>query len=557
MRGESGRGVGFGLGVVCVGGLGTAYALTALVLSCGGSCGGWIVPVSVVFAGLLAWFWGRDRHVLAGVGLGLAVWGLGGWLCCQYKDYSWDGFVYHQEIIAWLMEGLNPYRVWPTPTGEHLAGEYWGWKELSLWGRHYGIAMEMLQADAALFFDRLHAGRVVNIVLATGAGGILWEGLRSFYPSASWKRRVVVTMITVCNPVVVSQILTYYNDFSGYYYYLVTVVSIAMAVSGKGREWWLIFASAGVLAVGTKFNIFFYEAVTVLACAVYACREPRVESRESRFNQWNWKRFGRLMGVGLGVCAVGMALAWHPYITNWIGNGNPFYPLMGRGGVDIMTGNTPEIYRGHGRVWNFVRSLWGPVWIQYDSRAGGFGPGMGGLLLLSAFSIWKWWRKMRGVWMYIIAVSVASVFVFAEGWWARYVPQLWFAVGAGAAGVALDVKKSRLRKGVLCCYVLLAGMSCLSAMGIWFGYGRASNRIQSGVLESVAEYGDGRVWVDKAVPQLRRVFSERGVECREGNVESLLRECGGGTESFGEGAYFPRIWLDEREYGYYKSEFTE
>ncbi|WP_165062592.1 hypothetical protein [Adlercreutzia sp. ZJ154] len=166
------------------------------------------------------------------------------------------------------------------------------------------------------------------------------------------------------------------------------------------------------------------------------------------------KRF-LLMGILMlstlivSVCVVG----YSPYITNFLNAGHPFYPLMGEGAVDIMTANSPAIFANMNTLQkefvslfsplaspevtdNYELALKLPLSISFselrqmpanDSRISGFG------LLYSAIAIVnficvipmliisrkRWNVFFMGCVAYYACV-VALVFIFSDGWWARY-----------------------------------------------------------------------------------------------------------------------------------------
>jgi hypothetical protein len=80
-----------------------------------------------------------------------------------------------------------------------------------------------------------------------------------------------------------------------------------------------------------------------------------------------------------------------------------------------------------------------PLWIEpverrglygADLESGGFGPLYGASLLLGAIGLAVLWahRSMRSAAALVLLAAsclVASMFVHAETWWARYVPQAW------------------------------------------------------------------------------------------------------------------------------------
>ena len=154
----------------------------------------------------------------------------------------------------------------------------------------------------------------------------------------------------------------------------------------------------------------------------------------------------------VSVCALvaGVILAWHPYITNLTGWGHPLYPLMGDAPVDIMGYNTPEMYEGSGRIYNFFKSLTAVSLPVYDQRAGGFTVLMPLILVLCAVAAVIMRKKLKGVVWYIAGCVLLTCFLYEQSWWARYNCQLWligalflvasqYSVRARKTGMAISV----------------------------------------------------------------------------------------------------------------------
>jgi hypothetical protein len=155
-----------------------------------------------------------------------------------------------------------------------------------------------------------------------------------------------------------------------------------------------------------------------------------------------------------GLCGV-LVFGAHPYITNFLRDGHPLYPLFGAGHVDIMTGNRPASLRGlsePARLWasyfsptstsyDGVQGQKAPFTFQrsefraageYDPRLAGFGPFFSGAALIAlGLSAWiafsaKRTRASLLLLAFALALSVSQL-VMPESWWARYVAPLWWS----------------------------------------------------------------------------------------------------------------------------------
>lgn len=109
---------------------------------------------------------------------------------------------------------------------------------------------------------------------------------------------------------------------------LTIVAALGIAEAGdepKQRRLWAgVMSVVAILAIATKFNIAFDQALFMISIAVYFLFKHRAVAGKT------------VIAAGLIAMVAGIALSLHPYISNWIGHGHPLYPLMGNNAVDIM-----------------------------------------------------------------------------------------------------------------------------------------------------------------------------------------------------------------------------
>lgn len=339
----------------------------------------------------------------------ILIWAVAIMVGAMTSDCSWDGIGYHQPTIFALSDGWNP--IWDNSYD----------KGLIIWTIHYAKALEVISACVYSLTGEMEAGKAVNFIFAVAVFLFSVNFVKSFEPGLSKWKVAVFSLLTVGNPVFLSQSFNYYIDYA-LYFYLVLSIFFSAEICEKRN---VLLCKAGlfiviVLAIGTKFNHFFIVGVAIFAILMWLVVTGKKESARSIFV------ISLLSGV-FGVLVVG----FHPYLTNWINYGNPFYPLMGDGAIDIMTANTPELYFGNGRIANFILSIYGPVSLpEFDSRISGFGP-----FFKILFSIAIGWiiyyevrNKRLSVVGYATVIVLCSCFFFEQSWWARYNPQVWMIV---------------------------------------------------------------------------------------------------------------------------------
>lgn len=351
-------------------------------------------------------------------------------------DGTFDGNFYHQEAVALLVQGWNPYDITELQTTE------------TLWVRHYAIGIEMIASTIVTITDSLEAGKAANLIIMFSALGMVYAFLRRI--SITSKRTVILAAVAIIgSPVVICQMITYYIDWTKYIYDIILLLAIYSLSERWNKFDALVAALVIVLAVATKFNVWFEACLIVALASVWLAITRR------------WRAAFKLAGWGLASVIVGVALCYHPYWHNYLIGGHVFYPLMGDNPDDIMTENTPAIY-GHGRVADFFRSLLSVSLPNADERIGGFGPLMAPILIVSLWIVVKLRKSINAAWIYAMGAVLLSCFIFEQSWWARYICQLWL-VPTMALAVSLTSSSTRkLRNALLAMMLATTAISILN-----------------------------------------------------------------------------------------------
>lgn len=439
-----------------------SYVLSSVVFLMGGRIGCWIFPAAAIISLATTLALASDKaSKLTIIVSSIATILISVTVCSILVDFSWDGNIYHQESIALMLKGWNPFTdplaksFWP----EYYTGKTYlsadgvlpttGHGALMPWVIHYAIAVETVGSTIASATGLIESGKAFGMILAAGTGMLIYGFLAESKIIADWRRRLTVTLISVLNPVFICQSLTYYNDYPIYYYLLATII-LLIKIGQRRDRWYDIALMCGVimLAIGTKFNAFFIEGIAIMAGALWFLITS------------NNRALLTAIAVGaisliVGVCII----SYHPYVTNLMTAGHPLYPLMGENTFDIMSYNTPERYANHNRFFGFIDSISTICLPNYGSREGGFGPAVTLIMLISlAVIIWK--RKaVSPAGYYILGVTVVSLFFFEQSWWARYIPQLWL-IPVVASVYAAQAKKDRWVLWLLASAVAVNAIAC-------------------------------------------------------------------------------------------------
>lgn len=364
------------------------------------------------------------------------------------SDPSWDGNFYHQEIAARLQGAWNPYLM---SDAEAKAFD----PDTSLWAMHYAKGIETAAACIIALTGNIESGKAVNWMLVIACVAPVWMWVRRCFGNVSPRVRAAVTVATVLCPVSILQIFTYYVDYAQYCYILLAIAGGAMFTDGIDRstrlQGTILVAAAIILAVATKFTAFFF---TGLCCALIIIRLLALQRFRPAF---------RLSVLCAGAAVAGVLISYHPYITNLTDYGNPFYPLLGQGSADIMTGNTPAEYSGHNRVTNFIISNFSfNLKTLYDSRMGGFGAMFGLILAASLAAVFALRYPHKRTAVYVTLCALLSCFIFSQAWWARYVSQAWLTVPAACYAIAACRSRRRTVFGSV--FGILVGLNLLQCI---------------------------------------------------------------------------------------------
>ena len=160
-----------------------------------------------------------------------------------------------------------------------------------------------------------------------------------------------------------------------------------------------------------------------------------------------------IISVLIAVFVVGLSV----YPKNLIQKGNPFYPLMGKDKVDIMTANQPDYFKEKSTIEKFYIATFSeaenineaamkeatfkkPFTINSDElkrlkycdlRISGNGVLFSGILIISfvllIVELVKIFKKDKVLFCLCIiplSITLLMIFLLSESWWARYFPQL-------------------------------------------------------------------------------------------------------------------------------------
>ena len=222
------------------------------------------------------------------------------------------------------------------------------------------------------------------------------------------------------------------------------------------RYWLLACCACIILSAGQTFTGIIYAGILCLFYASYDFWKGQTRSP--------LRTQLMLPGSAVGAFLIVIFVSgFHPYVTNVLRHGTPFYPSR-----DAILRQIPPFYRGilppeaffaslfsrtvNGEPqlkwpWNLFRAEIYTV-RQPDSRSGGFGPLFALQILLTTAVVVIFRRRIDRDWALVGIAMAITILPFPDPWWARYIPQLYFAVMAFLLSVQASPAGRLTRVGI-------------------------------------------------------------------------------------------------------------
>jgi hypothetical protein len=450
-----------------------------------------------------------------------------GWWVGRVTESSWDGMAYHLPAALALAGGWNPLGT-PAP-------------DLVIYARLYPEASWILGAAAHQAGLPIEAVRALPIA-AIGVAAAVWLQIAW---RRGWTARGAALLIAL-NPVCVRQALTLYVD--GFLGTLITIAIglVVLATQRPGRMAPVVAAASAIMvAVNLKFSGVAFMAIGPAALALFFAR-----------------RLGPVPALMPSVALVigTLLLGWAPYVGNWRQHGDPFFP-----GAAAIAGQVPPALAARSPAVKLVLSLTSESGDQYrakfpwsvsrdevaaagfyDVRLAGFGPFFAAELLAALVALAAAARRFPvrqplDAALAVAAIALfASVVLFPEPWWARFVPQVW------SVPLIVAVLMSRsgwLPRGAAFLVVVLAACGCGAAIA-----GLPHRFAEAAVWDRLLEDLSGRriALIPDPVWQAEQIFAATIEDrARRHGILVVTEDCSGLTVETFPGTYVRYCVLPE------------
>ena len=361
-------------------------------------------------------------------------------------DRSSDGNTYHKDAIGVLKEGWNPIYESSETFIENRNDDSKELVEYSIWSDHYAKANWIIGANFYSLTDNIESGKAMNLISIYILFGFVFTTLVNVLDK---KKSLILSLITVINPITASQMLTYYNDqLVCVYLFLAILFLIKLDRDINDKESWILYGLTFIILANMKFNGLGYLLVFSF---LFVCRYLYKAYKDKKF----LVLFKKLCIIFIPLFIVSLIVVGAPtYVKNTIDHSNPFFPLYDDNGEDIITAQQPKSFL---KMNNLEKLFYGtfskvnnlrdhdkttlkiPFTIYKDEivpatsndlRISGWGIIFSGLLLCSLIILIKYYKdyKKESWILYTLGITVLLLIVMSESWWARYTPHFYLFI---------------------------------------------------------------------------------------------------------------------------------
>lgn len=347
--------------------------------------------------------------------------GLGSWLLSYTYDTSWDGQGYHQSAVIALSNNWNPVYDPSIDFTQNLPSQ--------IFAEGYPSALWEIEATIYSLTDRINSAKIVNIAIAVIAGAIVYSLLRKI--KIKKYLAVLISVLCVCQPVYIIQLLTFMADGFGYQLLLIASASLFI-IAFSSKSYWAVavFLMTELLLITTKYS--HLPAFLVLGVIFGLIIVNRFLNRDYVFSKYTYYFIS-------GFLLISAIFSYLPYIRNQLFHSALFYPtnipeLMG----SVKFNNVPNNLQDSSKVSLLFYGLFSraqpkesgdptnsanlaqlkiPFTLSmeeveegaelYNNRVGGGGPLFSGLVLLSVLLItFLYFKTENRTQRYAIYISI-------------------------------------------------------------------------------------------------------------------------------------------------------
>lgn len=352
----------------------------------------------------------------------------------RFYDLDYDSQWYHLEAVIALNNGWNPYRHELTPESDP------GVSSQNILNS-YPKAQEIIEANIYKLTGEIETAKAINLITTLTAFGFVLSTLLRFKglnPILSF----VGSLMLVVNPISLIQYLSAYVDGTMYNLTL-SLVALFLTFYATQRKYILLLVA---LCIGILWNI-------KLTAVLYSTAFFATFLMYSFYSEKIHVFFRSIRTYILSSLVAILVLGFHPYVTNTLRYGDPFYsdgkstegyiyvnapsslyymPPYQRFILSIFS--KPAILRGEDKTHQlklpFTVSQDELGWLIHDNTVGGFGSLFSGVFIISIIGALLIFRSKHpgyiknGTLLLLFTLIFSSAF-FPVSSYARFITPFW------------------------------------------------------------------------------------------------------------------------------------
>ncbi len=407
------------------------------------------LPIFICITGVLYFLLRKNekkKDIFSSILLSLGILLLSIFISTFMFDRSSDGNTYHKDAIGVLKEGFNPVYESSSDFIKMRKDDSKNLTEYSIWIDHYAKANWIIAANFYSFTENIESGKAMNLITIYIVFTIVFTGLVEILDR---KKAFLLSLLTVLNPITVSQMFTYYNDqLVCLYLFLAVFYLLKLDQNIKDKDSWFGYILTFILLANMKFNGLGYLLVFSF---LFVCRYLYKAYKKKELVL----TFKKLCILFIPLFVISLVVVGYPtYIKNTIDHQNPFFPLYDENGEDIITLQQPKKFlhmNNLGKLFyatfskannlrdNDDTNLKIPFTIykeeltpamSNDLRISGWGIFFSGLLIISIVIFIKNYKnyKQDSFILYTLFITTILLLLMSESWWARYTPHFYLFI---------------------------------------------------------------------------------------------------------------------------------
>lgn len=397
--------------------------LSNLLFICKISLSGFTILFSFILSYLVLFFLTRKTHWYEWI-LTLLFYLISYSLSIFFYDLSADGQWYHLESIINLKNGWNPiYEISKTNVAQ-------------IYVQSYPKGYEIIAASIYSFTQKVESGKLINIIALIASLIYVFKLLKQ--TQLSKLKRYLYTFLICINPIVVTELFTYYLDGFMYSCLIILFCSFSCLLRRYNKIDLATFIFTLSIFSSLKFTSILLVFIFVLFSFLYLWKN----------HKFKLKYLFPFLISGIIIFPLTNI---NPYFTNLKNNHHVFHPAFGKEKIEnLLSSHVSYDFYKKNRIEKAFISYFSytgdskkttnlkipfslklseiKVLNEVSITYGGFGPFFGGIVILSTLlfiiSLFIPSKAPSGLYYLILGV-IASILSFPDFWFARMVPQLY------------------------------------------------------------------------------------------------------------------------------------